>query len=129
MGLRRRATLLATSFLHGFTALFVPLASIAPAAGAILLLAAKQLFGDSAFAVYSIHKLTLRQTRAPEGVLGRVNAGMNLMSRGVLPIGALVGSFVAARIGIAATIAIGACGIMLATLWLAGPAVRRVAHT
>src|SRR6185295_3144793 len=56
------ATILVTSFFHGFTALFVPLASVAPAAGAVALLAAQQLFGDSAFAVYSIHELTLRQT-------------------------------------------------------------------
>src|SRR5258708_8955846 len=35
---------------------------------------AQQLFGDICFSVYNVHELTLRQSIAPERVLGRVNS-------------------------------------------------------
>jgi NAD(P)H-dependent flavin oxidoreductase YrpB (nitropropane dioxygenase family) len=54
----------------------------------------------------------------PPQLLGRVNAAIQLASRGMLPISALAGGFLAGRIGIANTLWIGAAGVLLSTLWL-----------
>jgi predicted MFS family arabinose efflux permease len=121
------ATLIATAIVHGLAALLIPLAGLVPYPWAIALIAIQQLCGDTAFSIYFIHELSLRQTLAPEAVMGRVNAGMNLMSRGAMPLGALAGGFLAARIGVGATLAVAGCGVLLATGWLLTPALRRVA--
>ena len=61
---------------------------------------------------------TLRQSVAPPHLLGRVNAAIQLASRGMLPIGALAGGYLGGKIGIVNTLWIGAAGIFLSTLWL-----------
>ena len=76
--------------------------------------------------VYNINEITLRQTVAPEHVLGRVNAGMNLLARGIWPIGSLIGGFLAAALGVRATLALAAVGVTLSTLWLVGSPLRRL---
>jgi hypothetical protein len=63
---------------------------------------------------------------APARVLGRVNAGMHLLARGMLPIGALVGGYLAAQIGVRATLAIAGGGLLLSTLWLLASPLRRL---
>jgi hypothetical protein len=79
-----------------------------------------------AFMVYSINEITLRQTVAPEHVLGRVNAGMQLLARGIWPIGSLIGGFLAAALGVRATLALAAAGVVMSTLWLLASPLRRV---
>jgi hypothetical protein len=85
-----------------------------------------QLFGDMAFMVYYVNELSLRQTVAPEEVLGRVNAGMQLLARGIWPLGALLGGALAAVVGVRVTLTIAAGGVLLSTLWLLAPALRRL---
>ena len=63
---------------------------------------------------------------AAPAVLGRVNSAMHLMFRGVLPAGALVGGAVATSIGLRPTMAIGALGILLASLFLVFSPIRRM---
>jgi hypothetical protein len=103
--------------LHGLTAMLIP-AAHAPAGFAIPMLMAGQLFGDSAFAVYAINELSVRQKVAPAAVLGRVNAAMQLATRGILPIGALLAGYLAAAFGVRAVLTIAASGIVLSTIWL-----------
>jgi predicted MFS family arabinose efflux permease len=117
------ATFIATSAVHGLTNLLIPLAGLVGTPGttqplAVAFLMVPQLFGDTAFMIYFINELTLRQQVAPEHVLGRVNAGMQLLARGVWPIGALIGGALAAVIGVRATLAMGAAGVVLSTFWL-----------
>jgi predicted MFS family arabinose efflux permease len=52
-----------------------------------------------------------------------VNAAIQLASRGMLPIGALAGGFLGARIGITNTIWISTAGALASALWLV-PVVR-----
>jgi MFS family permease len=82
------------------------------------MLIAAQLIGDMTFTVYSINQVSLRQRVAPANVLGRVNAGMLLLARGVYPIGALLGGYLGERLGVRPTLALAAGGLLLSTLWL-----------
>ncbi|MFY9826193.1 MAG: MFS transporter [Thermoanaerobaculia bacterium] len=124
-------TFVAASLVQGLTNLLIPLAGLVGTPGtlqifAVACLMAPQLFGDMAFMVYMINELTLRQTVAPEHVLGRVNAGMNLLARGIWPIGSLIGGALAAAIGVRATLALAATGVALSTLWLVASPLRRL---
>lgn len=98
--------------------LCLPLASLVPRY-AVALLCVQQFVGDIAFTVFVVNETTLRQSVAQADVLGRVNATMQLASRGVLPIGALVSGYIGNTIGIANTLWISSAGLLLSTLWLA----------
>ena len=76
---------------------------------ALLLVCCQQFFGDFVWTIYYVNETMLRQSVAPPKLLGRVNAAMQLASRGMLPIGALAG-FLGGKIGIANTFWIGAGG-------------------
>jgi predicted MFS family arabinose efflux permease len=106
-----------TAVLIGCGQMFIPLSSELPRIG-FLCLCAQQLGGDCAWTIYTVNETALRQLLAPAAVIGRVNAAMQLASRGMLPFGALMGGFVAERIGIPATLFIGASGVLLSCLWL-----------
>ncbi|HVR08935.1 MAG TPA: hypothetical protein VMW75_12875 [Thermoanaerobaculia bacterium] len=86
-----------------------------------------QLVGDSALTIYSVNEVSLRQRVAPPHVLGRVNAGMALLARGIYPLGALLGGYLGARLGVRPTLLLGAGGILLSTLWLLAAPLRRLA--
>jgi predicted MFS family arabinose efflux permease len=94
-----------------------PLGSVFPRF-ALLLVCLHQFFGDFAWTIYYVNETTLQQSVAPPQLLGRVNAAIQLASRGMLPIGAVAGGFLGGRIGITNTLWIGAAGILLSTLWL-----------
>jgi MFS family permease len=97
--------------------LLIPLASLAPHYS-FLFICLQQFFGDFAWTIYYVNETTLRQSVAPPHLLGRVNAAIQLASRGMLPIGALACGFLGERIGIANTLWIGAAGVLLSTLFL-----------
>jgi predicted MFS family arabinose efflux permease len=118
-------TFAATSAIYGLTTVLIPLAAAAPAL-AVALLATTQLIGDSAFMVYSINELSLRQRVVPSSVLGRVSSGMQLLARGVYPIGALLGGGIGARAGVVTALAIAAGGLLLSTLWLVSSPLLRL---
>jgi MFS family permease len=90
----------------------------------LLFMMASQLFGDFAFNTYLINALTLRQSVAPEEMLGRVNAAMQLMTRGVFPLSALAGGILATAIGIRPTLSIAVAGVFVASLWLIASPLR-----
>jgi Na+/melibiose symporter-like transporter len=97
-----------------------------PVSLALAFLVAQQLMGDTAFTTFNIHEVALRQSVAPGPVLGRVNAAMQLLTRGIYPLGALVAGVLAQNIGIRTTLAAGVCGVALSMLWLIGSPLRRV---
>lgn len=104
--------------LIGCGQMFIPLSSAFPRFG-LLCLSIQQLGGDFVWTLYAVNETALRQLLAPAAVIGRVNAAMQLASRGMLPFGALAGGFLAGRIGIAPTLFLGASGVLAACLWLA----------
>src|ERR1700761_1318843 len=106
-----------TAVLIGCAQLLIPASSEFPQVG-ILCLCVQQFAGDLVWTIYAINETALRQYLAPGQVIGRVNAAMQLASRGMLPFGAVAGGVLADRIGIPATLLIGAAGVLLSCLWL-----------
>ena len=93
---------------------------------ALAFLVVQQLFGDAGFAIFNVNELSLRQAVAPPEVLGRVNAAMQLLTRGIYPLGALAGGVLAQRVGIRETLAIAVAGFALSIVWLIASPVRRL---
>jgi predicted MFS family arabinose efflux permease len=106
-----------TAVLVGCAQCLIPLSSQFPRAGFVCL-CLQQFIGDMMWTIYIVNETTLRQILAPGQVIGRVNAAMQLASRGMLPFGALCGGFLAERFGIALTLWMGAAGVLLSCLWL-----------
>ena len=69
--------------------------------------------------ISNAHAVTIRQVAAPERLRGRVNAAYRLISWGAVPVGALLGGYLATTAGPWWTIVIGATGLATATLWVA----------
>jgi predicted MFS family arabinose efflux permease len=97
--------------------LLVPLAR-GPLALAVLMMAMPQVIGDVGWAVFLIGEVSLRQSVIPDRLLGRANASMQFFTRGVSPLGALLGGALGALIGARLTLSIAVCGILLGSLWL-----------
>jgi MFS family permease len=93
---------------------------------AMAFLVVQQLLGDTFMSTLFINELTLRQSVTPPEMLGRVNAAMQLASRGVFPIGALACGVVTGMVGVRATLAIAVAGLFLASAWLLAPSLRRL---
>ncbi len=89
-----------------------------PIAMAAAFVVVQQLGGDTAFTVFNINEVTLRQTVAPDHLLGRVNGAMQLLTRGIYPIGAVICGLISERAGVRGTIAIAMIGIAFSSLWL-----------
>ena len=106
-----------TAVLVGCAQCLIPLSSQFPHVG-LICLCLQQFVGDMMWTIYIVNETTLRQLLAPEQVMGRVNAAMQLASRGMLPFGALCGGFLAERFGVVLTLWVGAAGVLLSCLWL-----------
>jgi predicted MFS family arabinose efflux permease len=110
-------TFFVTAVLIGAAQLLLPLSSAFPRVG-FACLCLQQLCGDFVWTVYVVNETSLRQLLAPPEAIGRVNAAMQLASRGMLPFGALLGGVLGERIGIAPTLFAGAAGVLASSLWL-----------
>jgi MFS family permease len=117
-------TLIGAALVTGITML-VPTLSRGPVAVCAAILGAAQLF-DMAWPIYNINELSLRQAVTPSHLLGRVNAAMHLLFRGILPVGAFAGGMIADRIGIRITLFLGATGYLLSTVWLLFSPIRHL---
>jgi MFS family permease len=106
----------------GAAALLIPMAH-GPLWVAAAFLGVAQV-GDAAWPVLNINQLSIRQHVTPAHLLGRVNSAAQLMFRGVLPIGALVGGALAGVIGIRPAMIVSASGFSLSVLWLVFSPVR-----
>ena len=92
----------ATQAVPAFTAMPVPVAASLVVSGLSMVL-------------WNVVTVSLRQRITPDRLLGRMNASYRLVGWGTMPIGALVGGFLAETLGLRATFAIAAAAI-LATL-------------
>ena len=107
-------TMLAASVLLGFAFLLLPLTK--PGAGLIFFVASGAL---SAFTIIVLVVLqaSARQQLCPEDLRGRVAATMNMLSWGMMPIGALIGGSLAGVLGLRGTIAVCAAGVLTGAAW------------
>lgn len=71
-----------------------------------------------AIPIYNIGQVAYRQARVPVEMQGRMNATMRTFVLGFAAIGALTGGFLGEKIGLPATIAVGAGVSASAVLWL-----------
>ena len=110
-------TFIAAALILGGASLLVPLAH-GPAPLPLIFLIAQQVIGDSAWPVFMINERTLRQTVAPGELLGRVNAAMQLLTAGMIPLGALASGALAGSLGMRPTLYISVAGVLLSSLWL-----------
>lgn len=94
----------------------IALAPSRPVKGFVVLVAAQAL--DLIHPLYEINALTLKQGSTPTHLLGRVNATLHVIARGVIPFGALGDA-----IGLRPTLLVAAGGIMLGAVWLARAAI------
>ena len=117
--------LIASMTFYGCTGLILPLAG-GPTPVVVGMLAASQLIGDVAIAVYLINDVSLRQSVIPSTMLGRANASMQVLERGIGPAGALLAGILggSAVLGMRGTILIGVLGVIVSSLWLVFSPVR-----
>lgn len=101
----------------GATSLLIPLSAHVPGGGMVLM-GMSQLFGDAAWSLYYVSETTYRQRVTDPAALGRANAAMQLASRGILPLGALAGGYLAERTSIVTALWLGTLGICASSLLL-----------
>lgn len=111
---RTMVTAMLVGSLTPFVIAFAPAGAVP---GFIALVAAQSL--DIIHPLYSVNALTLRQVTTPPHLLGRVNATLHVVERGVIPFGALAGGMLGDSIGIRPTLLVAAAGIALGGLWAA----------
>ena len=110
-------TILLGALLAGVSDLATPLAGGPLVAIFVTLIPAMLGFGIGA-TVYSVGQMSLRQATTPAQLLGRMNAVMNLLAVGLVPIGALMGGVLGEAIGLRTTLFIAVAGELSAGLWL-----------
>lgn len=120
-------TYIAGAIFGAFGMLFTALAH-GPVWMCCLYLAAAQAC-DIGWPAANIAEVTIRQSIAPPAVLGRVNSAMQMLFRGLLPIGAFTGGALAQSIGIRPVLLIGAAGFLLSSAWLIASPIRNLRTT
>ena len=110
-------TMLLGALLIGVANLLVPLAGVLLEA-ALPLLVCRSLLLGIANPLYNVTSTSMQQALTPPRLLGRVNASMEFIGVGTLPLGALVGGILAEALGVWNALLIGALGGLLAVLWL-----------
>lgn len=74
----------------------------------------------------NVHVDSIRQTLIPDRLQGRANASYRLLVSGALPVGALLGGFLGAWIGLQLTLLVGAAGLLSTWLWIVFSPVPRL---
>jgi predicted MFS family arabinose efflux permease len=98
------------------TWLLIPLAT-GPLA--VPVLAATMLLGGVAGTVVNVQQWSLRQLVTPDALQGRVTASHRFLVYGAYPLGALLGGWLGAELGLRPAIAVCAVGALTAPLWVA----------
>jgi predicted MFS family arabinose efflux permease len=117
-------TLIGSLLVMGAASLMIPLAHGSVVTATAFLMLAQ--VGDVCWPVFNVCEPSLRQAITPGEVLGRVNAAMQMANRGLLPIGSLGAGTLAEMIGVRPTLAVGAAGLLLSSLWLVLSPIRKM---
>ena len=116
-------TMVAAMLVGTISPILIAVAPPSAAAGFAVLVAAQAL--DVIHPLYDVNALTVRQLITPPHLLGRVNATLHVLGRGVIPFGALAGGMLGDAIGLRPTLLLAAGGIALGAVWLASSGLAR----
>ena len=105
------------------TWLLIPLAT-GPVA--VPVLAASMLLSGIAGTIVNVQQWSLRQLVTPDALQGRVTASHRFLVYGAYPLGALLGGWLGAALGLRPAIALCALGAVTAPLWVACSPLRRL---
>ena len=106
-------TIIGSAMLGGVALVFVPLA---PRDDPFWFLVVGGIIGGVSVVAYNVNQVGLRQAITPHRMLGRMNATMRLIVWGTIPVGALIGGFLGATIGLQPALWLSAIGTFLAFL-------------
>jgi predicted MFS family arabinose efflux permease len=110
-------TMVTAMLVGSITPFLIALAPAGPVPGFIALVVAQSL--DIIHPLYTVNSLTLRQVSTPPRMLGRVNATLHVVERGVIPFGALGGGMLGDALGLRPTLLLAAVGIAIGAVWAA----------
>ncbi len=85
-----------------------------------------QILSGVGLTVSGSNQTSLRQAVTPERLRGRVNASYAFLTSGVRPFGALLGGVLGQRLGVPATLTVGALGILVAAAWILSSPIRAI---
>lgn len=105
-------------------ALLNPLAGGPPVVAASILMV-PQVVGDGLSSIAIINGISYRQLVTPQAMLGRVNATMHVLDRGIAPLGAIIGAFLAEATSIRFGITVAVFGLIFGALLLLLPSPLR----
>ena len=97
--------------------LLVPLASGPVILVVAILIMAEFLFGLG-FTLFNVGQISLRQAVTPDHLQGRMNATMQVITMGLVPLGGLLGGILGEVVGLRTTLFIAVLGEILAVSWL-----------
>jgi len=118
------ATLIGSILIMGAANLMIPLAHGSVVTATAFLMLAQ--VGDVCWPVFNVCELSLRQVITTGEVLGRVNGAMQMLNRGLLPVGSLAAGIFAEMMGVRPTLALGAAGLLSSSLWLVLSPIRKM---
>jgi MFS family permease len=101
-----------SAVLYGFTTSCIPFASLLPEGARLPFLIVSELFNSVLVLWYNITQVSARQRICPPELLGRMNATIRFFIWGVMPIGSLLGGWIASGIGVLPTMWIGCLGVL-----------------
>ena len=110
-------TIIAAFFSFSLANLVLPLV-FGPHWVIVGLLIFARFFGALGGTVYNINQLSLRQAITPPDMLGRVSASNRFLIWGPIPVGTLLGGFLAETIGLRETLLASALFAILGVVWL-----------
>lgn len=110
-------TLIGSQLGFGLSGLLVPAAVLVPAV-ALPLVVAAEFLQWLMLLIYGINAVSLRQRLATDELQGRLHATFAVITRGMQPIGSILGGAIASVIGLSLTLVISELGMLLAVLFL-----------
>ena len=110
-------TLVWSAVLFGVFGLAVPIAILVPSIALPLVIMAEFLQWMTLI-VFNVLALSLRQTRTPNHLMGRVAASNQVLSQGMMPIGSLLGGVIGSAWSVQAALLTGVGGMFLAAAWV-----------
>lgn len=107
--------LIGSLVMFGVSGLTVPLAVLFPAV-ALPMIVASEVLQWFAILVFSVNAVTVRQSISPPQMLGRINGSMRVLTFGLRTVASLLGGLLGSRIGLPATLVVGAFGMLISFL-------------